>query len=584
MGDSSKNERYAVKAVEELIDSSPRLSAEFNSNDRTPCYDGDILIYDRDNTNAKEHLEGRVPVQIKFRKLGENGDTVNFSIPIKDLKIYYKDGGVLYFIVAKDERPRVYYASLLPYDIRTAINGTSESQKKLSFVFSEFPQDKDLILVLLVGILSDKRNQAQLPVIDDKSFRELCAQVTKSHRVQVDVTIPSDIPIYKAIGFKRYCYAGVGVPGLKVAVGVAEKGFESITQTYPTGVVCGGESYYNSTCVKFFKDQTVVTIGDNVTLVLSRDRPGSLNVKSRGKLSERLVDARFIAAIKKYRTFSFSPQCSLASFSVAENAKFERNCLDDLPALASLLDVAGLKFDFDLDSFTQKDWDSVNSLQSRLFRGKELRFARNGGFFELLTLGGETFLMLRGVSDGSDVICPPKWFDSLVHLKSGDEEFEASFYLALTPDILREVTQIDFDYILAELTKATRTKLYIDHLHKWLISTLLPVVDEGRFVDGRLLLFAEHLFVWVCEDPCGFEDFAFLNLCQIHYRQKKLSEQEVSRLREMSTGNGKSAMIRAGACILLNDDEGFQLQYARLNNEEKKLFDAFPILHLLRKN
>ena len=51
MGDSSKNERYAINAVMELIDSSPRLSAEFNSNDKTPCYDGDILIYNKDDTN-----------------------------------------------------------------------------------------------------------------------------------------------------------------------------------------------------------------------------------------------------------------------------------------------------------------------------------------------------------------------------------------------------------------------------------------------------------------------------------------------------------------------------------------------------
>ena len=68
MGDSSKKERYAINAVMELIDSSPRLSAAFNSNDRTPCYDGYILIYNTDDTNSNEHLTGRLPVQIKFRQ------------------------------------------------------------------------------------------------------------------------------------------------------------------------------------------------------------------------------------------------------------------------------------------------------------------------------------------------------------------------------------------------------------------------------------------------------------------------------------------------------------------------------------
>lgn len=580
MGDSSKKERYAINAVMELIDSSPRLSAEFNSNDRTPCYDGDILIYDKDGTNSNKHLTGRLPVQIKFRQYDAKKETIKFSIKRNDLEIYYREGGVLYFIVTKDMCPRVYYASLLPYDIRTALSATSE--KSISFDFSVFPRDKDEMLTLLVNVLSDKRNQAQLPTIDDKSFRELCAQAPKTHCVQIDLTIPNGIPVYKALGIKRYCYAGVGVSGLKVAIGVAEKGFGSITQTYTSGVTCGGKTFYDSTCVKIFKGQTIVAVGNNVTLVLDRDQHGSLNIKSKGRLSERLEDAKFFAAIKKHRTFSFDPQCHLANFTIAKDAILENRSVEDVLALATLLDLVDLKFDFDIDSFTQKDWDAVNYLNSKLLRGKELRFVRGEVFFELLTLGGETFLMLRGVSNGNKVICSPKWFDSVLDLKSGEEEFEASFFLALTADILRAVTQIDLDYILSEIVKVKRTKRYVDHLHKWLVNTILPVVDEGRFQDGRLLSFAEELFKWVCLDPCGFEDFAFLNLCQIHYRQKKLSEQEILRLREISVSERKSAMIRAGANILLDDRAGYQLQYERLNGEDKKTFDQFPILHLLQ--
>jgi len=582
MGDSSKKEQYAINAVIELINSSPRLSAKFNSNDRTPCYDGDILIYDKDDTNSNEHLTGRLPVQIKFRECDARKETIKFKIKRNDLKIYYRDGGVLYFIVTKDVCPRVYYASLLPYDIRTALSDASEDQKIISFDFSVFPRDKDEMLTLLVNVLSDKRNQAQLPTIDDTSFRELCAQAMKTRFVQIDVTVPNGIPVYNALGIKRYCYAGVGVPGLKVAIGVAEKGFGSITQTYTAGVTCGGETFYDSTCVKIFKGRTIVAVGNNVTLVLDRDQPASLNIKSRGRLSERLEDAKFFAALKKHRTFSFAPQCHLANFTIANDAILENRSIEDVLALATLLDLFDLKFDFDIDSFTPKDWDAVNYLNRKLLRGKELRFVRGEGFFELLTLGGETFLMLRGVSNGNKVICSPKWFDSVLDLKSGEEEFEASFFLALTADILRAVTQIDLDYILSEIVKVKRTKRYVDHLHKWLVNTILPVVDEGRFPDGRLLSFAEELFKWVCLDPCGFEDFAFLNLCQIHYRQKKLSEQEILRLREISDSERKSAMIRAGAYILLDDRAGYQLQYERLNSEDKKTFDQFPILHLIQ--
>ena len=61
--DAKAIEEYAVDAVRDCLNYSDHLSSFIAEDDKEPSWDGHIYIYG--NKKNKEHLEGRLPVQVK---------------------------------------------------------------------------------------------------------------------------------------------------------------------------------------------------------------------------------------------------------------------------------------------------------------------------------------------------------------------------------------------------------------------------------------------------------------------------------------------------------------------------------------
>ena len=71
---STDIEKIAINKIEELIlKNSEFLSPYINSNDRTPLWDGNIYIYNK-NTKTNGTFEGKIDVQIKGRQVDDFKD------------------------------------------------------------------------------------------------------------------------------------------------------------------------------------------------------------------------------------------------------------------------------------------------------------------------------------------------------------------------------------------------------------------------------------------------------------------------------------------------------------------------------
>ncbi|MBO5799431.1 MAG: hypothetical protein J6R41_05305, partial [Paludibacteraceae bacterium] len=62
---TNKIERAAARSVEEYIDECPQLEPYITSNDKTPIWDGDIYIYNHNESYSVKNFLSRVPLQIK---------------------------------------------------------------------------------------------------------------------------------------------------------------------------------------------------------------------------------------------------------------------------------------------------------------------------------------------------------------------------------------------------------------------------------------------------------------------------------------------------------------------------------------
>ena len=62
---SRKIETLAIHELNGALLKCPYLSSFIDSNDRTPAWDGCVMVYDRPNEEKKKNMRGRVPVQVK---------------------------------------------------------------------------------------------------------------------------------------------------------------------------------------------------------------------------------------------------------------------------------------------------------------------------------------------------------------------------------------------------------------------------------------------------------------------------------------------------------------------------------------
>ena len=168
--DSKKIEKAAVLAVMNLIQSCETIDYKFNENDKNVLVDGTLELY-HSEVLTKANLFGTIDVQIKgsLHKLRPNSrGFVKYPIEIVDLQKYQDVfHGVLFFCVAVGTAPgyavgrEVYFAQLLPYDIKQKLADTKPGQKTVKIRFNPFPTEPREIVRLTSAFHVDQEKQRQ---------------------------------------------------------------------------------------------------------------------------------------------------------------------------------------------------------------------------------------------------------------------------------------------------------------------------------------------------------------------------------------------------------------------------------------
>ena len=102
-----KIEDRAIRALENIIDEHLTMQSQFNRMDKEMSWDGYIWIFQKCGGQNKENFDDKVPVQIKGHIDKEqkyiNKTRITYSVKITDLKVYFRDRGILYFEIFMSE-------------------------------------------------------------------------------------------------------------------------------------------------------------------------------------------------------------------------------------------------------------------------------------------------------------------------------------------------------------------------------------------------------------------------------------------------------------------------------------------------
>lgn len=85
------------------IRKSKRMFLYIDDDDKTPSWDGNIFLYS-DSSGEKSNLLGKIPIQVKGHKVTSfPHGKMKYRAEVADLRNYYNDKGILYFVVCLRE-------------------------------------------------------------------------------------------------------------------------------------------------------------------------------------------------------------------------------------------------------------------------------------------------------------------------------------------------------------------------------------------------------------------------------------------------------------------------------------------------
>ena len=102
-GNSIWTEGEAVDFIKTEIRKSKRMFPYIDDNDKTPSWDGNIFLYSN-SSGEKSNLLGKIPVQVKGHNIKSfPKGNMKYRAEMADLRNFYNDKGVLYFVVCLRE-------------------------------------------------------------------------------------------------------------------------------------------------------------------------------------------------------------------------------------------------------------------------------------------------------------------------------------------------------------------------------------------------------------------------------------------------------------------------------------------------
>ena len=179
---NNKTERAAIRAIEEYIDNCPKLETYITSNDKTPIWDGDINIFNDEESHTVKKFRNRVPLQIKGT---ENGKEDSFRIGREYLEGFKADRGCAFFLCQIVEGShRIFYA-LLSVDNITDLLRTNN--KTIVVELNVIPTNHHVFELEIIQF-AEKRNKIKIENPSPKEIKALANgfQGIKQHLEKIE--------------------------------------------------------------------------------------------------------------------------------------------------------------------------------------------------------------------------------------------------------------------------------------------------------------------------------------------------------------------------------------------------------------
>ena len=553
-------------------------------NDRTPSWDGELRIYNQEGSFSKDTLVGRIPVQVKGTYVKKYRKKPSFSVSVDDLKNYQEDRGVMFFVIyVKGIRDcQIFYRSLLPFDLRRILDNIGKRKTK-SIKLDPFPQnDGNAIVRLLLKFIQNRKKQSTL-LPNLKSLFDLEGSTIDIERLEIP-SISGTRDISELFDGPQYVY--IKPKNIETSF-VAERIIvEQITRRDYLPIIVGGELLYDHVDMIVNSDETRhFKIGSAITF---RVENGNLNfnLSFNGTLHEQIRALKLITALLHGKEISVGGNPFVASITSFGGHTVEEaeQILGDLETIDNVLSELGVKKDLQYGSLTDKELNKLSYLISGIRNHAAIPFndIEGNAAYGRLVIGNITLMIMAKKETDNAGFIISNFFDEGIEVRTKgtapESEHVVSAYVLLQPEWLEEIDNIDFTRIGQSVIQFPFSGFYEERV-TYLALELLKYFDlnpESVILDAVI-----ELLDYLQEHDDS--EMTRINRIQTEKRRRELNEDEITYLVSMKSSDN-SLEYQLAACILLESNIEAQMIYRKMREEERELFEQYPIMNLWKRN
>lgn len=598
--DTKAIEEKALNHFKSFIEDSKVISQFIADNDKEPCWDGHLYLY-ADGIRDKEHLQGRVPIQIKGTGVGRFVTKKwKFKLEKADLKAYLEEP--TFFIVCqvkKDSKERMlFFRELLPDLVNKLLRDMGKNATRMT-LFHPLTEDLKEFEDQLMVFLSNSKKMISFAHSKLLSMEEALKKGIKDFSFIAPSKYTDRLQLMKYLStHSSYIYAKISKE-LDVDMPLSNGPGRFIFQREDDSEVRVGDKVYFKGYHNEIKDgRIIIKIGNVMTINMPMDntdmKQATVKLTTKAKyLKESINEAEFGVALNDTGVLSVGMLDLQMKVHEKEYVEELRQKLIRWKELDNMLETLHVTKPFDLTAITDDQGKLIDLLIETVGKGNMVNLPGQEATLLLLEIGNIKLLLWCAI--GKDGMCAiGDFFDRSIRIAykiSEDETINVSPYSYLQLDKLWEkVDNIDFDNIISSAEEAARQHKYCYMMSNYDVLAMITAADALEKTDversKKLLEEALKLNDWLIgkEPKDEMRPLHIINKMQIMKRQRELTADERQMLEDMLNDEFAGDMVKAGVYLLLDRQEEFQQLFETMQEGEKKSLKEFPIWRFVRES
>lgn len=589
---SIKIEQKAINELNGYLEESDIIDPKMNSNDKEMSWDGYLYVYGKGDCAKVDYL-CRIPVQVKGRVMNAFKNDYSYPIEVPDLLAYLTEG-ILYFVIQITEAgKRVFYRDLYPLTIKKILNGHRNQKtinvkmRRLDMPVAEFEQ-------FLIRFNGDCKKQISAVVGNAKPFN--IEDLGKQNIRKFSFSAP-----YQENPFKLFSYLSTHPTFIygQVKEGIEWPiGYSPVTMNFSkfvkAPVVVDERAFFDGFQTTVEGELMKIDVGGgmiNLSYNLSKnDFEPKVTFHQQAKtLKSSIKEAEFILALINSQQLRLGEMVlNVTSDNSAGICDYYKEMLPQWHDLVKALAKIGYSGDLTINNLSDSDVLSITSLIEVMLQGKCCNLKSVGSGPVILEFLDLRFLIWAVKKEEGKYLIGNA-FDGSMQLgcRSSKNAFVPATVYSYLSSIGRWAAcdNIDFGGMIAAYDNLPKNEHIIYEMANNDVLEMIKSADsinDGLEKKKNLLDAAYRLTHWLLRNDTTFDCQAVytLNEMQIKKRTGKLSLSDMEALNKFILDSGITTSTKAGAAILLGNGILFEQLYSQMTEEDRKVFDNYPINRL----